>query len=59
MLSKTNANDEQTKSMHFLIKNDDLSKAYNTNWHKISADIKKIDSKPVYNTKSIIILKPK
>ena len=59
MLSKTNANDGQTKSMHFLIINDDLSKAYNTNWHKISADIKKIDSKPVYNTKSIIILKPK
>ena len=59
MLSKTNANDGQTKSMHFLTKNDDLSKAYNTNWHKISADIKKIDSKPVYNTKNIIILKPK
>ena len=42
MLSKTNANDGQTKSMHFLIKNDDLSKAYNNNWHKISADIKKL-----------------
>ena len=36
--------------MCFLIKDDDLLEKYNTNWDKVSADIKKeFDSEPVYN----------
>ena len=42
--------DRQTKWMHFLIKDDDLLKKYNTNWDKVSADIKKeFDNELVYN----------
>ena len=33
--------DRQTKWMSFLIEDDDLLEKYNTNWGKISADIKK------------------
>ena len=41
--------DRQTKWMHFLIKDDDLLKKYNTNWDKVSADIKKeFDNELVY-----------
>ena len=36
--------------MHFLIKDDDLMKKYNTIWDKVIADFKKeFDSEPVYN----------
>ena len=35
--------------MYFLIEGDDLLEKYNTIWDKVSANIKKIDSKPVYN----------
>ena len=42
--------DRQTKWMHFLIKDDDLLKKCNTNWDKVSADIKKeFDNELVYN----------
>ena len=42
--------DRQTKWMHFLIKDDDLLKKYNTNWDKVNADIKKeFDNELVYN----------
>ena len=38
--------------MYFLIEDDDLLEKYNTNWDKVSADIKKeFDSRPVYNKK--------
>ena len=33
--------DRQTKWMSFLIEGDDLLEKYNTNWDKISGDIKK------------------
>ena len=33
--------DRQTKTMYFLIKNNDLLDKYNTIWDKVSADIKK------------------
>ena len=33
--------DGQTKWMHFLIEDDDLSEKYNTIWDKVSDDIKK------------------
>ena len=54
MLPKTSSYvkryDRQTKWMHFLIKDDDLLKKYNTNWDKVSADIKKeFDNELVYN----------
>ena len=53
MLPKTNAYvkiyDGQTKWMYFLVEDDDLLKECNTIWEKITADIKKIDSEPVYN----------
>ena len=39
--------DGQTKCMYFLIEDND--KKYNSTWDKVSADIKKIDSEPVYN----------
>ena len=33
-----------------MFEDDDLIKKYNTNWDKVSADIKKeFDSEPVYN----------
>ena len=32
--------DGQTKWMYFLIKDNDLLEKYNTNWDKVSADIK-------------------
>ena len=36
--------------MYFLTEDDDLFKnIYNTIWDKVSADVKKIDSEPVYN----------
>ena len=39
--------DGQTKWMYFLIEDEEK---YNTNWDKVSADIKKeFDNKPVYN----------
>ena len=45
MLSKTSAYvklfDGQTKLMYFLIEDNDLLEKYNTNWDKVSADIKK------------------
>ena len=41
--------DGQTKWMYFLIEDDDLLEKYNTIWDKVIADIKKIDSKAVYN----------
>ena len=42
--------DRQTKWMHFLIKDGDLLEKYNTNWDKVSADIKKeFDNELVYN----------
>ena len=38
--------------MHFLTEDDDLLKnIYNAIWDKVSADVKKIDSEPVYNIK--------
>ena len=53
MLLKTSAYvksyDGQTKWMYFLIEDDDLLEKYNTIWDKVSADIKKIDSEPIYN----------
>ena len=41
--------DGQTKWMYFFIEDDDLLKKCNTTQDKVYADIKKIDSKPVYN----------
>ena len=42
--------DQQTKSMNFLIKDDELLEKYNTIWDKVSAIIKKeFDSECVYN----------
>ena len=42
--------DEQTKRMYFLIEDDELVEKYNTNWDKVSADIKaEFASEPVYN----------
>ena len=54
MLPKTSAYvkgyDEQTKWMHFFIKDDDLLKKCNTIWDKVNADIKKeFDSQPIYS----------
>ena len=54
MLPKTSAyvksHDVQTKSMYFLIEDDDLLEKYNAIWNKVSADVKKeFDSEPVYN----------
>ena len=38
--------------MYFLTEDDDLLKnIYNAIWDKVSADVKKIDSEPVYNIK--------
>ena len=56
MLPKTSvyvkSHDVQTKSMYFLIEDDDLLEIYNTTWNKVSADLKKeFDSEPVYNKK--------
>ena len=56
MLPKTivyvKSHDVQTKSMYFLIEDDDLLEIYNTTWNKVSADLKKeFDSEPVYNKK--------
>ena len=43
--------DGETKSMYFLIEDDELLKNYNIIWDKISANIKKeFDTKPIYNT---------
>ena len=61
MLPKTSAYvksyDGQTKSMSFLIEDDDLLEKYNTIWDKVSANInKEFDSEPVFNKK---ILKTK
>ena len=42
--------DQQTKSVYFLIKDDELLEKYNTIWDKVSAIIKKeFDSECVYN----------
>ena len=42
--------DGQTKSMYFLIEDNDFLEKYNTIWDKVGADIKKeFDNKPVYN----------
>ena len=42
--------DGQSKSMYFLIEDDDLLEKYNTTWDKGSDDIKKkFDGEPVYN----------
>ena len=54
MLPKTSAYvkgyEGQTKWMYFLTEDDGLLEKYNTIWHKISVNIKKVfDSKPVYN----------
>ena len=56
MLPKTSAYvksyDGQTKSMSFLIEDDDLLEKYNTIWDKVSANInKEFDSEPVFNKK--------
>ena len=42
--------DGQTKWMYFLVEDDDLLQEHAI-WDRVSADIKKIDSKPVYNEK--------
>ena len=52
MLPKTNAYvktyDRQTKSMNFLIEDDDLLEKCNTVWDTVSTDIKKeLDSKSI------------
>ena len=39
----------QTKWMYFLVESDELLEKYNTIWDEVGADIKKVDSKPVYN----------
>ena len=49
--------DGQTKWMHFLIEDDDLSEKYNTIWDKVSGDIKKKLIKTLFVIK--IIWKPK
>ena len=54
MLPKTSAYvkhyDGQTKSMYFMIQNDDLFKNYNTIWDKVSVVIKKeFGGKLTYN----------
>ena len=53
MLPKTSAYAKtyhrQIKWVYFLIEDDDLLRKYNTIWHNVSADIKKIDNKPVGN----------
>ena len=54
MLPKTSAYvkryNGQTRWMYFLIEDDDLLEKYNTNWDKVSDDIKEeSDSEPVYN----------
>ena len=49
--------DEQIKWMYFLVEDDDLLEKYNTIWNKVSADIKKIDSKPIYNEEKLKTLK--
>ena len=45
MLPKTSADlkscDRQTKWMYFVIENDDLLEKYNTNWDKVTTNIKK------------------
>ena len=41
--------DGQIRCMYFLMEDDGLLEKYNTSWDKVSTDIKKIDSKPVYN----------
>ena len=47
--------DRQTKTMYFLIENNDLLDKYNTIWDKVSADIKKqFGSWPVYNKKFLV-----
>ena len=47
--------DRQTKTMYFLIENNDLLDKYNTIWDKVSADIKKqFASWPVYNKKFLV-----
>ena len=40
--------DGQTKLMHFLIENNNLLEKYKTIWDKVGANMKKIDSEPVY-----------
>ena len=37
--------------MYFLTEDDNLLEKYNTILNKVSADIKKIDSEPIYNKK--------
>ena len=54
MLPKTSAyvkhHDGQTKSMYFMIQNDDLFENYNTIWDKVSVVIKKeFGGKLTYN----------
>ena len=53
MLPKTSAyvesRDGQTRWMYFLVEDDDLLEKYNSIWDKASADIKKFDSKHVYD----------
>ena len=53
MLPKTSAYaktyDREIKWMYFLIEGDDLLRKCNTIWHNVSADINKIDNKPVCN----------
>ena len=41
--------DGRTKCVYFLIENGDLLEKYNTILDKVSADIKKFDSEPVYS----------
>ena len=44
--------DDETKWMHFLVKDDELLKKYNDIWNKVSNNIeKKIDSELIYNRK--------
>ena len=40
--------DGQTKLMYFLIENNNLLEKYKTIWDKVGANMKKIDSEPVY-----------
>ena len=53
MLPKTSAfvkgYEGQTKWTYFLFEDDELLEKYNTIWDRVSTDIKKIDSEPVYN----------
>ena len=49
---KVNKNDGQTRSMHFLIKDDDLLQKYNTILDKVSINMKlESDSERIYNKK--------